>query len=156
MKKLLYLLLLLPLGFFTSCTDDDDLPDVDVAVTISNVVNSNGYFYVVQGDTLKFDSITIKGNNDKTAVINAVTYKWGLSVVGWNPIAPYNFSFLTGATRDGLYNMELDFDIAQVDKTMAFAILDFPIRVVTDASQLPDGMAPQTYTLTYRMSPHSK
>ncbi len=49
MKKLLYLLLLLPLGFFASCSDDKDLPSVDITVNIENAVDANGKIYIVEG-----------------------------------------------------------------------------------------------------------
>lgn len=47
MKKFLYLLLLLPLGFLASCDDGNDVPDVDINVTFDNVVKEDGILYVV-------------------------------------------------------------------------------------------------------------
>ena len=67
MKKFPYLLLLLPLGFLASCNSDDDLPDVDITVTFDNVVEGEDAIYVVKGDTLKIESITCKGNDNKQA-----------------------------------------------------------------------------------------
>ena len=37
MKKLFYLLFLLPLAFFAACDDDDNLPAVDFTLTLDNV-----------------------------------------------------------------------------------------------------------------------
>ena len=77
MKKLLYLLLLLPLGLFSSCDDDNDMPDVTMNVSMSNVVQYDGITYVVAGDVIKVNGVTVKpvtGGN--AAIAGGVTYIW--------------------------------------------------------------------------------
>ena len=58
MKKFLYLLLLLPLGFLASCDDGNDVPDVDINVTFDNVVKEDGILYVVQDKGFAVRSVT--------------------------------------------------------------------------------------------------
>ena len=156
MKKLLYLLLLLPLGLLASCSDDNDLPDVDVNVSFDNVVAADNQLYVVKGDSLKVTGVYIKGNNNQTAVINSINYMWNNTLVLWNPISPYNADFVTDHTKPGTYLLTLNMDIAQVDKTLAYCILDFKVTVVSDASQLPGGASPGTYNADFHIAAHEK
>ena len=60
MKKLFYLLFLLPLAFFASCSDDDDLAQVDFSVTLSGVSQVDSKFYTVVGDTVSVDGVSVK------------------------------------------------------------------------------------------------
>ncbi|MDE7389011.1 MAG: hypothetical protein K2M97_07170, partial [Muribaculaceae bacterium] len=62
MKKFMLALLALPmiaLGF-TSCSDDDDLPEANVDVTISGGYQNptEGKIYIAAGDPLFFDALT--------------------------------------------------------------------------------------------------
>ena len=61
MKRFLYLLLALPLlGFIaTSCSDDDDLPDVTLSMDYSGATLTDGVFTVEQGDTLKINALKV-------------------------------------------------------------------------------------------------
>ena len=77
MKKFLYLLLLLPLGFLASCDDGNDVPDVDINVTFDNVVKEDGILYVVQDKGFAVRSVTCEGIG-ANALISSVTYYWGL------------------------------------------------------------------------------
>ena len=61
MKKFIYLaiaLIALPFAL-TSCSDDDDLPNVDYTIEIAGGVmdQTDNQIYVVQGDTLTIESL---------------------------------------------------------------------------------------------------
>ena len=56
MKKLLFLLLALPLlGLAVSCDDDDNLPKVDITFSYTNGTVVGSQVYVVKPDTLYID-----------------------------------------------------------------------------------------------------
>ena len=74
MKKFLYLLLLLPLGFLTSCHDDDDMPSVDITVSIDNAVDADGRIFIVSGEPLTVSGITAEGLGGKAAGISGVRW----------------------------------------------------------------------------------
>ena len=78
MKKLYYVLLMaLPVLYFASCDDDNNLPDVDVSIQVDGGVSVDGKIYVVQGDTLKVESINVINNEEgKEAIITSATYSW--------------------------------------------------------------------------------
>ncbi len=156
MKKLLYLLILLPLGLLASCSSDDDLPDVNVFVSFDNVVADNNELYVVRGDTLKITSVHIKGNSTTAAIINGVNYRWDYSVLIWQPIAPYNVSFLTDKFREGPHVLSMYMDIAQVDKTLAYGVLEFKVNVVPDKASLPGSKVPGPFITDLYMGANPK
>ena len=66
MKKLVYLLLALPLMVIAAaCSDDDsNLPDVSIHVDYKNAKVVDRQVYVVKGDTLVVDSIYVKSNRE--------------------------------------------------------------------------------------------
>lgn len=155
MKKLLYLaLLLLPLGFMAaSCSDDNDLPDVDVTVVYDNVVMDNNVLYVVQGDIMKVTGIDCKGNDGKQALVNNVTYYLnGLPQI--HPIfAPYGVGIDTGMLEPGRYVLTMGMNILQVDKSISTGMIDQSFIVVKTAEELPDGATPGEVTRTIRFTP---
>lgn len=153
MKKLLYLLLLLPLGFLASCDSDNDLPDVDITVTFDNVVEGEDAIYVVKGDTLKIESVTCKGNDNKQAMVNEVTYVLDGFPLGTSIIAPYGATIATDNFSAGKFLLGLRMNVLQVDKSLAFGVISFGFKVVDSADELPDGKEPGTLTRTVQMSP---
>ena len=59
MKKIFSLLAMaLSLAFVTTSCDDNDLPDVDINIAVSNAEIVDHQMYVVRGDTLKIESST--------------------------------------------------------------------------------------------------
>lgn len=152
MKKLLYLLLLLPLGLLASCDSDDDLPDVDITVTFDNVVEGEDAIYIVKGDSLKIQSVTCKGNDNKQAMVNEVTYVLDGFPLGTSVIAPYGAAIATDNFSAGKFLLGMRMNVLQVDKTLAFGVISFGFKVVESAADLPDGKEPGTLTRTVRMS----
>lgn len=159
MKKLLYLLLLLPLGLFSSCDDDNDMPDVTMNVSMSNVVQYDGITYVVAGDTIKVNSVTVKpvtGGN--AAIAGGVTYIWDVYTnemsVGYSPVAPYGIDVPTATVGVGNHLLDLRMAIVQVDKSVANAFISYPIKVVASADDIPDP-APEKGTYTASATAHT-
>ena len=176
MKKLLYLLLMLPLAFFASCSDDDDLPQVDLTLTLSGVTQYDGSFYAVKvqpsdtdteatltdnedgkdDDTLPEGVITIDSftaqslTNKNASVANAAFYIDGLY------IAPsFNTSYVCAITTAnlpvGTHSLSVVANVLQVDKSIANAALNYTLKVVASADDLPDGApAIGTYSMTVR------
>ena len=158
MKKLLYLLLLLPLSFLASCDDDDDMPDVRVDVSMSNVTQYEGITYVVQGDTLVVNSVTVEPVTGGRATLTGVEYVWDIYSqnmgIGYSPIAPFGIRIPTNTVGLGNHLLQLRTAILQVDKSVANALISYPIKVVESADDIPS-TAPEkgTYTATSTGTP---
>lgn len=155
MKKLLYLLLALPLAFFaTSCNDDDNLPDVDVTFTFDNAVVKDGVVYVNQDSTLSITNIQTKSvGSDKAALIANIRYFWnGFPAPGltWSNFPIEIPMPQMPLVSEGYNVLGMNASILQVDKSMAFTYFRIPIATVADESSFPDGLTPgeATYTFT--------
>lgn len=153
MKKLLYLLMLLPLGFLASCHDDDDLPSVDVTVNIENAVDANGHLYIVAGEPLTVQGITVEGLGGKTAAISGVNYVLDHVAMGYTIDVPFGGQINAAYLPVGNHLFTLAFDVLQVDKSIAYAQLSNIVTVVESAEDLPDGATPGLVTLHYTLNP---
>lgn len=153
MKKLLYLLLLLPLGFLASCSDDDDLPSVKVDVTFDNVVDHDGHLYIVAGEPLTVSSITTEGLGGKEAAISGVNYVLDHIGMGYTMTVPFGGTINAAYLPVGNHLFTLSFNVLQIDKSIAYAQLSNIVTVVASAEDLPDGATPGPVTLSYTLNP---
>lgn len=151
MKKFLSLLLVaLPLSFFfTSCSDDDDLPDVSMNISYENARMSGDTLYVVQGDTLGITSINIKNNEPgKKAIVQSANYHFlGRSYV--TIIPPFRFFVATSGDPEsydyipvGKYPLVIYVDVAAEDKSLATGAMPYIIKIVASAEDIPADAVP--------------
>jgi len=125
---------------FTSCDDDDDMPDVTLGITIEGgVFDDDGDIYVVQGDRLNVLSVNVQNNvpNQAAALAN-VSYYLDYILIGTTNTPPFSCTGLTASdTPVGDYDLDITCNVLAVDKEVAVALLDYDIEVVPDASYLP-------------------
>lgn len=146
MKKLLALLFIaLPLAIgFTSCNDDDDLPDVSMGITVEKARVLNDTIFVVQGDSIEIASIDIRNNESgKGAIVTQAEYLFaGISYL--TPVAPFAWRLATSADPNdfyyiptGNYPLVIRCNIAAEDKSLAFGIMEFNVHIVASADDIP-------------------
>lgn len=142
MKRLLNILLpIVALLGFTSCHDDNDLPDVDLSFNIEGAVRAEGSLYVVAGDDIVITGISVTNNDaGKVAMVTAASYYWDYYFLGENVVAPYGFTIQTTEdTPTGSHLLEVQCPVVAVDKAPATAVAAFNVVVVADASEIPAG-----------------
>ena len=141
MKKIYsFALALLALPFIlSSCSNDNELPNVAFNMAVSGGVMDNNTIYIVRGDTLNIESLNVTNlDSDKAAAVTDAQYYWDYNFIGANPFAPYNFSIDVGdSTAVGDHMLTVRAGVIAVDKTPAFAIVDYPVVVVADSTQMP-------------------
>lgn len=140
MKKIFYLLaVLIPAFAFTSCDDQDNLPDVDFKVSISNGAFYNNEIYVVQGDTLQIESVQVVNNEQGKAVtIPYVNYYFDYNQIGTNAIEPYGFDIAFPETLPiGRYYLQLSAPVFAVDKMPGYALITYTVNVVQSVNDIP-------------------
>lgn len=151
MKRLFKFLAILPLlAFgFTSCNDDNDLPNVDITLNISGAESVDGTIYLVQGDTLYIDAIDVTNNEPgKAAFISSATYYWDYVNLGTAVVPPYSFAIATNEnTPVGRHLLQVEAPVAAVDKELGIAVLTYVVEVVESADDIPAG-TPQNQVLT--------
>lgn len=161
MKKLLYLLLLLPAAFiFSSCSDDDNLPNVEVTMTFDNAVVDDGTLYVMQDSVFSMTSLTTKAvNSDNQTAIANVRYFWnGIPAPGltWSPF-PLEIDMAQMPTvRSGANVLGLRATLLEVDKSLAYCTLNVPIKAVETEADFPNGQLPGEVSLTFTTAQSSK
>lgn len=142
MKKLLYLLLLMPMFFMASCSDDDDLPAVDLKIEFSGVTSYDNTLYTVKGDTVTVKRISATALNGKPAGVTNVTYYLdGLPLLYTN-LAPYSAQLNTEDLPVGLHAISMSFNILEVDKSISSAITTYRLNIVQSVDDIPQGADP--------------
>lgn len=142
MKRILYLLFVIPLlGLISSCSDDKDLPQVSLSLDYSGATEQDGTIYVVQGDTLDITALrAVPAEGTKAATITNVTYFWDGIPQGLFPVSPFPISIKTADMELGKHYLGVNATILQVDKEIGFAVTQFPIMIVaSDAEQPGEG-----------------
>lgn len=153
MKKIIYLALaLVALPFaLTSCSDDDDLPNVDYNIAISGGVmnQTDNTIYVVRGDTLVIDALTVTNlDSNKAAAITGADYYWDYTWLGASTLPPYGFSIkVTDATPLGNHLLQIKTGVVAVDKEPAIGIVAYDVKVVADSTELPSTATSKAITV---------
>lgn len=143
LKKFVYAIMMaiVPVLAFSlsSCSDDDDLPNVNVSLEVENGTIVDGTIYVVQGDTLNVEGIKITNNEaGKGAAVTNVKYFVDGFYIGESLFAPYPAYNITDIdTPKGSYSLGITCTVLAVDKTVAQAVLNYPIKVVASAEDIP-------------------
>lgn len=154
MKKLFLLLFSLPLLFFASCSSDDDLANVELEVTMSNVTKVGNVFYAVKGTDVTIDGVSVKSLTDKAAGVTGVRYFIDdIPLIG-SIENPYACEFSTDVLKvNTIHTIAVAATVLQVDKTITQAALNFAFVVVDSAEDLPaDAPAIGTYSISAVMS----
>lgn len=158
MKKLLYLLIALPLLAMVACSDDDkNLPDVKIGFSYSGCSEINGTLYAVQGDTLDIDSVFAEPvNAGQPAIIGDVTYVLDGRPLGIAPTPPFPLSLLTRSLQTGSHTLRLQMSVFQKDKTPGIAYLTVPVAIVATADEIPSDPTPSTPDAVQHYSGHAE
>lgn len=143
MKKIVYLLAaVIPALVFTSCDDSADVPDVDFNVAITGgTFTSASDIYVVQGDTLRVNSVeAVNNEHGKSVTIPYVNYYFNYMFIGQNALQPYGFNIaIPDSLPVGTYSLELTAPVFAEDKEPGYAIMTYRVNVVESAEDIPDG-----------------
>lgn len=144
MKKLLTLLFALPFLFLTSCDDTNDLPDVELYYDISGGTIIDGYVYIMRGETLSINSISVYNNDPGNVIITGATYFWDGYMLGANPYRPYGFDiYISPDTRAGLHTLAIDCPVYAEGKSGAMATSYIDVIVLNSYTELPGGGYPE-------------
>ncbi len=138
MKKLLYLLLLLPLAFaVSSCGDDDDkIPDVTIRTTVSGAVMKDNVIYVVQGETLGVQ-VTMINHSGEDGQMGVITFFMDHYNIG-QALSPEVFEIETATMPLGIHLLQAQMPVYVVDYPICWGYFDYPVKVVASADELPE------------------
>lgn len=157
MKKLMYLLFALPLFVLSACHDDNDVPDVDLDIEFSGVTVKDNVIYVVQGEPITIESVSLVNHTDKKGTLGVVTYYWDYQRAGSEVLSPYSATFETTGEPVGNHLISLDCGIYVEDYPVCFGVAEFKVKIVESADDLPaDGEKDPTISNFASISAESK
>lgn len=161
MKKLLYLLLVIPFAMMiSSCSSDNDLPNVNITMTFDNAAINDGAVYVLATDTFSITGLTTKAvdSNQQSAIVN-VKYFWnGIPAPGltWAGL-PMDINMENmPLVEKGANILGLQATLLETDKSIAYTTINVPIVAVENEESLPDGLTLGEATMTFTNSQSSK
>ena len=161
MKKLLYLLLVLPFAMMvSSCSNDNDLPNVDITMSFDKAAVKDGAVYVIQDAVFSITGITTKAvdSNQQSAIAN-VRYFWnGLPAPGltWSSFPMEIDMAQMPQVEKGANILGLRATLLETDKSMAFTAFNVPIVAVESEEDLPDGLTLGQASISFTSSQSSK
>lgn len=138
MKKFLLSLMILPaLGLFTSCSNDgDDLPEVDMEVTISGGVQSpdDNKIYIEQGTPLVIESVNAISRNGKKTTLGLTTYYLNGIAQYQTVTVPFGCTLSTAQLEPGEYSFTIRSAVYQIDKSAAYVVMTYDLVVEAPTS----------------------
>lgn len=141
MKKFFYLLLALPLfASLAACNDDDDknIPDVSVSIDYSGGTLNDGVLYVVKGETLSIEGLTVTpAPGTGKAVLGQTTYIWDGRPFYTTGIAPFAVDIDTEDMAEGPHTLTVNTQIFQVDKSTGWGVFRYKVEIVAAAEDQP-------------------
>lgn len=140
MKKLSFMLLILPLmAVMASCSDDDDRPSVNITLTYGNATVVNDTVYVVRPDTFKIESVKVTATRkDKVATNGTVIYRFPGYLPVASAFAPYGCEIITENLPLGTYTMSLEMPIMEEGCELATAVTYINVKLVDSPDKIPD------------------
>lgn len=160
MKKLLYLLLVIPFAMMiSSCSSDKDLPNVDITMTFDNAAVKDGTVYVIQDETFSMTGITVQAVDTKQqAAIANIRYFWnGIPApsLTWSSLPMEINMAEMPQPENGENVLSLRATLLETDKSIAYTALNVPIIAVENEAALPDGLTLGEATLIFSNTPQS-
>ncbi|MDE6791626.1 MAG: hypothetical protein K2J48_00870 [Muribaculaceae bacterium] len=138
MRKILFILLFLPMLLLESCSKDDDLAQVEISLEISGVAKSGNNLYTIQGEDVSVDKIEVTSLTDQNAIIQRVVFSLDGFPLPINIENPFTTSFSTEDLRVGQHNLGMSGVVLQVDKTLTDVHVSVPIIIVESEADLPE------------------
>lgn len=142
MKKLLSLLLLLPLIFIASCGNhEEDFPQVNLILTIDNasVDNVTKEFYLLKGTHSEIESLKAHSLTGQAAACTSCIFKIDGHQITDTNTEPFSSNIPTEKLSVGNHKLEAFTTILQVDKTIANGVISLNFKVVEKEEELPGG-----------------
>ena len=137
MKKLFYLLLALPLLSLVSCSDDDDMPNVEVVATFEGGTQVGDVYYVVQGDEFQVTGVNLINHGDKEATLGGVRYFWDYMPIGTTITAPYALNISTAELPVGSHLLTAEMPIYAVGYSMCTGYMGKKVQIVAEPEDIP-------------------
>ncbi len=156
MKKIVLFLMMLPIvASLSSCSDDDDVPQVKISFTYENGSVVDDQVYVVKPDTLIVASVNVTAARpDHVAIcVGPVNYWLDGRPLGSAFIAPFGIKIPSKLLASGQHTLLVNMGVAEEGYSLATAVTSITINVVDDAADIPahPDVSTNQMTVPYRI-----
>ncbi|ROT08179.1 hypothetical protein EEL49_06335 [Muribaculaceae bacterium Isolate-104 (HZI)] len=141
MKKIAFIfpaLLMLAVGF-ASCSDDDELPMVDINTTYTGATMVDGTLYVLQDQPFEITSVAAVPLREG-AKVGLTSVEYGLDgwVIGVTNISPFGVAFEPGTFEVGKHLLSMRMGIVEEGCSPAVGYYATDFVVVATAEEIPE------------------
>ncbi|MCF0218847.1 MAG: hypothetical protein HUK14_03620 [Muribaculaceae bacterium] len=124
-------------AILSSCSSKEDLPDVEVTVTIKDVVKKDNVLYVVQGEPLIVEGLTVKPITGGAAALGPTAYYIDDFWIGTTDIIPFGAEIETANLNIGNHVLCIRPTVLQEGKTLAYGLIYYNMEIVKSKEDLP-------------------
>ena len=124
-------------AILSSCSDKNDLPDVEVTVNFKDAVKKDNVIYVVQGEPIVVESITIKPISGGAAAIGPTAYYLDEFWIGTTDVIPFGAEIETANLELGNHVLCIRPTVLQEGKSLGYTLMYYNIKVVKSKEDLP-------------------
>ncbi len=138
MRVLAAIFLPLAMLLFASCSDEKDLPNVDIDVTYTGATTVDGTLYADQTQPFAISSVTATPLREgaKAGIVN-VAYGLDGWVLGVSSNPPFEIEFDTSTLQTGRHLLTLTMTVAEEGCEIATAYYATTIQVVATPDDIP-------------------
>ena len=121
----------------SSCSNKEDLPDVEVTVNIKDAVKKDNVLYVVQGEPLIVEGLTVKPITGGAAALGPTAYYIDDFWIGTTDIIPFGAEIETANLELGNHVLCIRPTVLQEGKTLAYGLIYYNMEIVKSKEDLP-------------------
>lgn len=132
MKRLLYLILALPMMWLMASCDDDDknLPNVTFSMDYSGATYADDMLNIPQGQDLVINALKVTpAEGTKKAVLGRTIYFIDAFPIYETVIEPFGVTIPTDNLKVGKHLLQIRSSIYQVGKSVAFGVFSYTLNV---------------------------
>ncbi|MDE5838957.1 MAG: hypothetical protein K2H39_07875 [Paramuribaculum sp.] len=154
MKKVLLLMSAVLAFVFSSCSDESDLPLVEIDTACSGAVMVDGTLYVVQDSTFEITAITAEPIREgKKAAVTSVVYSLDGWIIGSTDVAPFGVTFEPGTFSVGKHLLGMQMVIAEEGCSPAVGYYANDLVVVSSVDEIPAATTPSGRGASFKVHP---
>lgn len=145
MKKMMYLLLALPMLMLAACDDDDNkVAQVTFSMDYSGATEVDGVYYVVEGTPFVIDGVSVTPvRQGVKAIVTQVSYGVDGTFLGTSLAEPFGATIPTEGMALGRHTLTMQMPVMEEGCAPSNAFVKVPFEVVAADSDIP-GDATQT------------
>lgn len=140
MKKINLLLTLMLVSLLAACSDDNDIPDVNLYADFEGVTydGQTGITYAVKGEDFKVTSVNVESLNGEKAALGPVTFYWDGVPFAETIVEPFSVVVPTTALPVGDHTLTIKATVLQEGKSVGVGWVAYKFRIIREAQPDPE------------------